>query len=90
MAKGGSQAAVASQEKSRKQAFEFNRRSMAEQKRQFEKTFAAQEAVNADMARLARVTPQGSDSTKDMAWASMEIAREASKRNSYSKYRFAS
>lgn len=88
MGKGGSQAAVAESKKSRKQANAFNQRSLVAAKSQFDKTFRFQQAQAADMARLARVTPSGSDSTRDMASAADEIARAAGKRTSFSKFRF--
>lgn len=89
MAKGGSQAALAEQKKSRKQANAFNARALKAQNAQFEKTFKAQQAQNESMMRMARIAPSASETSRDMLSAANEIARAAASRTGFSKFRFA-
>jgi hypothetical protein len=88
MAKGGSQAAIAEQRKSRKQSNALAARSQRDARIQFNKTFKAQQAQAAEMSRLSRVTPTGSESGRDMASAADEIARAANRRTSFAKFRY--
>lgn len=89
MAKGGSGAAIAEQKKSRQQANRFNMLALKSSEAQFKESMKMQKAQAAEMSRLARVAPQGSETSRDMAAAATEIAREAAKRTSFSKFRFA-
>jgi len=88
MGKGGSKAAQAESKKARRQTNAFNARSMRSAQNQFKKQFRFQEAQAADMSRLSRIAPSGSDSTRDMASAADEIARQAAGRTGFRRYRF--
>ena len=88
MAKGGSKAAIAEQRKSRKQGNVLAARSQRDARTQFNKTIKFQQAQAAEMSRLSRVTPTGSESSRDMASAADEIARAAGRKTSASKFRY--
>jgi hypothetical protein len=88
MAKGGSGAALAEQKKSRREARQFNMLSMKQADKQFKESQAFQREQLAQMAAFSATSPIASDSTRDMASASNEIARQAASRTSFRKFRF--
>lgn len=64
-------------------------RSLKTAEAQFKQTFKQQQAQSAEMSRLARIAPQGSETSRDMAAAAMEIARDAARRTSFARFRYA-
>lgn len=80
---------MAESKKARRQTNAFNQRSLMAAQSQFKKQMKFQAGQAAEMARLSNVAPTGSDSTRDMASAADEIARQAAGRSGFRRYRFA-
>jgi hypothetical protein len=63
-------------------------RSLKQAEAQFKESQAFQREQLAQMAALSATSPIASDSSRDMASAADEIARQAATRTSFRKFRF--